>query len=196
MRLIHLLVAVFVVTLFLTPCTSFAEAPSSADAAVQKVVKTLINAIRYKKDDLAAKQLGFESMARLLLDKDWALLSSAQQQAFIADFEVLMRAISFNKGREIFQYLDAIIYNQTKINGHEAHCKTTVVIYRNLKKTEIPIEWVLKEEKGQFRIVDTITAGESTAAGIRADQIVPLLQEGGPQALLQALHKKVSGLKT
>src|SRR5689334_448492 len=137
-------------------------APSPNDAAVQKVLKALINAIRYNKDDLAAKQLAFGPMSKALMDDTWASMSEAERKEFTTDLEGLIRGISFAKGREMFQYLDAVLYDPVKMKGDQAECKSTVVIHRDLKKTEIPITWVLVQDGGAWKVVDTISLGEST----------------------------------
>src|SRR5690349_17048936 len=131
-------------------------------------------------------------MAKALMAETWATMSPADQKEFVADLEILLRKISFTKGREMFQYLDAVLYDPVKMVGDAAHCKSTVVVHRDLKKTEIPIEWVLLKEGGQWKVIDTVTLGESTTAGIRQDQVLPLLKEGGVPALMDALRKKVA----
>ena len=170
-------------------------AASADDQTVQKVVKTLINSIRYSKDDLAAQQLAFTSMSKALLTDSWGKMSDADKKDFSSNLETLLRLIAFPKGREIFQYLDAIQYEPVKMQGSEAHCKSNVVIHRQLKKTELAIEWVLTKEEGAWKVLDTISLGEGTAQGIREDQIKPLLAEGGVPAVLEAMHKKVAELK-
>ena len=178
--------------LFATTLAGVVKAESANDKAVQKVVKNLINSIRYKKDDLAAKQLAFEAMSKELLGDAWPSLPASEQKEFTGHLETLLRKISFVKGREMFQYLDAVLYEPVSLQGEQAHCKSTVVIHRDLKKTELPIEWVLVKEGGQWKVLDTVTMGESTATGIRQEQVQPLLKEGGTTALMTALRKKVT----
>jgi phospholipid transport system substrate-binding protein len=172
-----------------------AAAETADDKAVQKTLKTLVNSIRYNKDDVAAKQLSFEAMAKGLLQDTWAGLSEADRKEFLTHLETLIRRMSFTKGRDMFQYLDAVLYDPVKMQGDAAHCKSTVVVHRELKKTEIPIEWVLVREGGAWKVADTVTLGESTTEGIRQDQVLPLLKEGGVPALMDALRKKAAELK-
>ncbi|HET6343740.1 MAG TPA: ABC transporter substrate-binding protein, partial [Myxococcota bacterium] len=149
----------------------------------------------YNKDDVAAKQLSFEAMAKGLLQDTWTGLSEADRKEFLAHLETLIRRMSFTKGRDMFQYLDAVLYAPVTMHGEAAHCKSTVVVHRELKKTEIPIEWVLVKEGGAWKVADTVTLGESTTEGIRQDQVLPLLKEGGIPALMDALRKKAAELK-
>ena len=156
-----------------------------------KAVTTLISAIRYGKDELAAKQLDIAGMSTALLGPEAATLSPPQRQQFEAYLAQLLRRLSFVKGRELFAYLDAVLYDQPVPHGAQVHCRCTVVVHRELKKQEIPLEWVLSHHDGRFMVVDMISAGESTVAAIREEQILPLLQQGGPAALLQAMQKKL-----
>jgi ABC-type transporter MlaC component len=165
-------------------------APPSAGPAVERTLKTLIGAIRYDKDDLAIKQLDIQAMADALLVGAPTPLTPAQRQTFAANFDQLLRQISFAKGRELFKYLDAVLYGPPQAHGDRVHCRCTVVVHRELKKQEILIEWVLMERAGKFVVVDMISGGESTLEAIRTDQVLPLLKEGGAEALLAAMRKQ------
>lgn len=166
-----------------------AETPD--DKSIKKVLTTLVNAIKYGKDETAAKQLAFKSMAKRLLGETWDTMQAGDQKEAAADLEILIRKMSFGKGHEMFQYLDAVLFDPVKLQGEEAHCKATVVVHRDLKKQEIPIEWVLLKEGGQWKVVDTITVGESTTQGIREEQVQPLLKEGGVPKIMDTLRTKV-----
>lgn len=172
-----------------------AEGDAAVDKAVQKSVKTLINAIRYSKDDLASKQLGYEAMVTHLLDSAWAGLSDADKKELMSGMEQLIRSISFPAGRNMFEFLDNVVYAPAKVEGTKARLGSTVVIHRDLKKTEIKIEWVLTQQGGAWRVYDTIMLGESTLDSIRDEQVKPLLKEGGTAAVLKAMRDKVAEAK-
>ena len=173
-------------------------APAQAaaeDAALQKVLKTLVNSIRYGKDDTAAKQVAFGPMAGALLGDKWKDASEAERKELTAGIETLIRNLSFPRGREMFEHLDAILYDPAKIEGDTAKVKSTVVVHRNYKKTEIGIEWVLVKDGGAWKVVDTVMLGESTTTGIREEQVEPLLKEGGIPAVLTAMRDKIAETK-
>ena len=48
---------------------------------------------------------------------------------------------------------------------------------------------------GAWKVADTTMLGQSTAEGIREDQVEPLLKEGGVSKVLEALRGKVAELK-
>ena len=173
----------------------FLHTPAQAADPVEKTLKTLITAVRYGKDDLATRQIAFSRMAERLLPSTWTTMPDAQRQELSRGIETLVRKNAFKKGRDLFEHLDAVLYDAPRINGPEARCKSTVVVYRNYKKAEIIIDWVLVPDNGQWKVVDTVMLGESTLEGIREDQVNPLLKEGGVNTLLAALRRKLAESK-
>jgi phospholipid transport system substrate-binding protein len=172
---------------------TLARAEGAASAAeAQKPIKTLINAIRYNKDDLATKQIGYDVMVEKLMDTSWKDMSDADKKELTSGMEKLIRGISFPAGRDIFKYLDNVLYDPPRADGESIKVKSTVVIHRDLKKSEIVIDWVLARSGGQWKVYDTVMQGESTLAGIRDEQIKPLLKEGGVAAVKKAMNDKVA----
>jgi phospholipid transport system substrate-binding protein len=173
-----------------------AQKPSKKEAKkIHKVIKTVINAIRYDKDDLAAKQIEFATMTQLMMGDAWAKASPKERAELVDGVQLLVQNIGFQKGRDVFKHLDAIIYGDAERQGNEVHCPVTIVIHRNYKKTEIPMRFVMQAKGKKFKITDTITAGERSSEGIHEDEILPLLDEGGIPSVLVALRKKVAKLK-
>ncbi|MBC7794558.1 MAG: ABC transporter substrate-binding protein [Clostridia bacterium] len=175
-----------------------AEVPAAAEA--QKPIKTLINSIRYTKDDLATKQVAYDVMVEKLLGDAWKTASDADKKEITANMEQLIRCISFPAGRDIFKYLDNVLYDAPRVDGEATKVKSTVVIHRELKKSEIVIDWVVTRSPSQpsskpgsstWKVLDTVIQGESTLAGIRDDQVKPLLKEGGLPAVKKAMNDKI-----
>ena len=177
--------------------TAQAAAPASSAeaAAAQKSVRALINAIRYNKDESAAKRLNFDGMAKLLLADGYAQASAAQRQDFVASLGKLVTGTSFPKGRDLFGYLDALLFGTATPVGDAMHLKSVVVVHRNLKKVELPIEWVLTRTSGQWQVVDIVSMNESTAAAIREQEVLPLYKEGGLPKVLTAMHERIEQLQ-
>ncbi|MBN1959333.1 MAG: ABC transporter substrate-binding protein [Deltaproteobacteria bacterium] len=187
---LYLLTAFINVILLFMPASI--QASNSDDIAIQKTIKSLIGSIRYGKDTSAAKKISFADMAHELLQDDFNKFTANEQKEIISGLETIIKAISFAKGREMFKYLDAMLFTPAKIEAEHARIKSTVVIHRNLKKTEIVLEWVLVKQKGSWKVIDTIMLGESTLKGLRDEQVKPLLEQGGTQAVLKALRDKVA----
>ncbi len=172
-----------------------ARAASDADREAQKALKGLVGAIRYGKDAAATKRLAFDVMAEELLAEKWQELGAAEKTEVINGLAAIVSALSFPKGRELFQYLDATLFEPVRLEGDRARIKSTFVVHRKLKKMEVVIEWVLVKQGASFRVLDTIMLGESTLASIRNEQVVPLLEKGGTKAVLEALRARVAALE-
>jgi len=172
-----------------------AQAASEADPAIKKSLTTLVNAIKYGKDDTAAQKVAFGAMAQGLLTDDWGKFSPAEQAELSRGLETIVRTLSFKKGREMFQYLDALLFEPARVEGNKAKTKSTIVVHRDLKKAEIIIDWVLVKEGDNWKVLDTVMLGESTLASLRDEQVKPLLKQGGPAAVMKALRDKVAEVK-
>ena len=168
------------------------EGGAAASAQAKKVLGRLVNAIRYEHDDKAAGQLDFAALAQRLLGDAWAQLSSSEQAELVAGLEKVIRRVSFVRGREVFKYLNAIRFEPAELDGKLTKVRSTVVIFRDLKKSEIVIDWLMTHTPQGPKVVDTVMLGESTADAIRDEQVKPLLAEGGVPALMAALRKKVA----
>jgi ABC-type transporter MlaC component len=173
--------------------TAASASAAPPDKEVKKTLKTLITAIRYGKYDLAAKQLDFAAMVNGLLGDHE--VSDAERKEMVAGFESIIRKTSFVKGNEMFEHLDAVLYDKTRQEDGATRCKSTVVIHRNYKKTELVIDWVLKKNGSAWKVYDIVMLGESTLEGIREDQVDPLLEEGGTEALMGAMRDKLKELQ-
>ncbi len=169
-------------------------ARKSLDRDVHKTIKTVITAIRYKKDDMAAKKIAWLPMTKAIMQDDWNRASPKQQGELVAGVEHLVRKASFAKGRSLFKHLDTIAYGSAEEKGDKVLCRATIVVHNKAVKKEIVLDFVLIKEDGVWKIFDTIIAGESTSAGIHEDQIEDLMDDGGVEAVLKALRTKLATL--
>ncbi len=183
-----LIASLFVLVTLGTATQAFATDAATA----QKPIKTLINAIRYGKYDVAAKQLATAAMVQRLLGADASKFNAAELSELAQGVETLIRARGFVKGKEMFQYLDNVIYGDVRDQGSDVVLKSTIVINRELKKTEMVIIWTLTMEAGALKLVDTTMAGESTATVIREEDVEPLMKEGGAAAVMKAMRSQVA----
>lgn len=158
----------------------------------QKPVKLLIGAIRYQKDDMAIKLLALDVMTRELNTHHLAKMSDAQKKEFETGLGLLLRKLSFPKARELFQHIDAILYEDPKLSGDRATLKSTIVVHRAYKKQELVLVWTLVKKGKAWLILDVETVGESTLEGIREEQVDPLVKEGGVDLLMKKLREKLA----
>jgi phospholipid transport system substrate-binding protein len=159
--------------------------------AVQKPVKTLVQSVRYSKDDLALKHLANEEQGRFLLGDDWAKATDAQRKEFIQLFNSLFSKIAFPKVRANFEHLASITYEDPAVEGDTAKMKSTIVINHPVKKQELKLQYSLAKDKNNaWKVVDVSVLGDSMLTGIRDDQIRPIMAQGGWDNLLKLMREK------
>ncbi|HYI02369.1 ABC transporter substrate-binding protein [Hyalangium sp.] len=163
---------------------------AAPNEAVSKPVKTVVQSVRYGKDLAALKHFGGEQQARFLVGADWDKASEAQRKEFVQIFHNLFAKIAFPKVRDNFKNLASITYDDPQVNGEEAQVASTVVIDHPVKKQELKLKYSLAKDKAGWKVVDVAVLGDSMLTGIRDDQVRPLLNEGGWEALLKAMREK------
>jgi phospholipid transport system substrate-binding protein len=161
---------------------------------VAKPVKTVVQSVRYSKDDLALKQLANDAQGRFLLGDDWDKGTDAQRKEFIKLFNSLFSKIAFPKVRENFKNLASITYDDPAVDGDKAQVKSTVVIEHPLKKQEMKLQYVVVKEQGAWKVLDVAVLGDSMLTGIRDDQVRPIMAQGGWDNLLKLMRAKEAEL--
>ncbi|HZH76878.1 ABC transporter substrate-binding protein [Archangium sp.] len=167
---------------------------AAPNEAVTKPVKTVVQSVRYNKDDLALKQLANEEQGRFLLGEDWDKGTPAQRQEFTKLFNSLFAKIAFPKVRENFKNLASITYEDPAVEGTKAKVKSTIVIEHPVKKQEMKLQYSLAQDKGAWKVVDVAVLGDSMLTGIRDDQVRPIMKQGGWDHLLELMRKKEAEL--
>jgi phospholipid transport system substrate-binding protein len=161
---------------------------------VAKPVKTVVQSVRYSKDDLALKQLANEAQGRFLLGDDWDKGTDAQRKEFIKLFNSLFSKIAFPKVRDNFKNLASITYEDPALEGDKAKVKSTIVIEHPLKKQEMKLQYTVVKEQGAWKVLDVAVLGDSMLTGIRDDQVRPIMQQGGWDNLLKLMRAKETEL--
>ncbi|ATB28817.1 ABC transporter substrate-binding protein [Melittangium boletus] len=163
---------------------------AAPNEAMTKPVKTVVQSVRYSKDDMALKQLANEEQGRFLLGEDWAKGTDAQRKEFIQLFNNLFSKIAFPKVRDNFKNLESITYADPSVEGEKASVKSTVVINHPMKKQEMKLQYSVVKEAGAWKVLDVSVLGDSMLTGIRDDQVRPILKQGGWEHLLDLMRKK------
>ncbi len=175
----------------LATLTLAAPVLAAPNEPVAKPVKTLVQSVRYSKDELALKHFDDEEQGRFLLGDDWAKGTDAQRKEFTQLFNSLFAKIAFPKVRENFKNLASITYEDPAVEGDTAKMKSTIVIEHPLKKQEMKLLYSLAKDKGSaWKVVDVAVLGDSMLTGIRDDQIRPIMAQGGWDHLLDLMRKK------
>lgn len=192
-----LVVLVFaLVAALVLPSVALAK-PAGDAAAIEKPIRTLINAVRYSKDDMALKMLDGATQGEELLEADWAKATPEQRAKFEKLFHELFAAIAFPQIRDNFEHLETILYEKPEVKGDRATMKSTLVILHPLKKQEIKVEYALKKHASGWKVVDVTvlgTGGNSMLVDIRKEQVRPLFNQGGMDHLLSLMEQRAKQL--
>jgi phospholipid transport system substrate-binding protein len=177
-----------------------AFAAENTTAAKQVVEKFQAELIQVMKD---GKKLGYNGryeklyqsvssshdltkMARVIVGKEWDKLSKEQQQKLvdiISRWSVAEYAHNFNDfGGEAFAF-DA--QEETPRGGVVIHSHLTIP-----DEKEVKFDYMLKENDGNWRIIDIIANGVSNLA-LRRSEYTSILQNEGFDALIAKINGKI-----
>lgn len=170
---------------------AFAASPKDELSAP---LKTIINGVRYGKDDAALKVFAAEEQGKFLLADSWAKGTPAQQKEFQDLFLNLFKKIAFPKIRANFEHLDTVLYEEPEVTGETAKIASTILINHPLKKQELKVKYAMTKKAG-WKVIDVAVLGDSMLTGIRDDQVQPILKESGWEGLLKAMREKNAELK-
>lgn len=162
---------------------------------VSKPLKTIVNSVRYGKDNAALKLFASEEQGKLLVADSWAKGTDAQRKEFQELFMTLFGKIAFPKIRKNFENLDTVLYEEPTITGDTASIASTILINHPLKKQELKVKYQVVKQAGAWKVVDVAVLGDSMLTGIRDDQVQPILKESGWDGLLKAMREKAAELK-
>lgn len=162
---------------------------------LSKPLTTIVNSVRYGRDNAALKLFAAEEQGKLLVADSWAKGTDAQRKEFQDLFLTLFGKIAFPKIRKNFENLDTILYDEPAVDGAKASIASTILINHPLKKQELKVKYQLVKQGSAWRVVDVAVLGDSMLIGIRDDQVQPILKEGGWEALLKAMRDKAAELK-
>ncbi|HVE87898.1 MAG TPA: ABC transporter substrate-binding protein [Myxococcales bacterium] len=165
-----------------------------------KPLQAIIGNIRQERDLKALTYFAAEEQGKYLTGEYWAKATPAQQQEFTKGFQELFAKIAFPKVRKNFEHLAAVLYEPPKKEGEKTTVASVVQIDHPVKKQELKLKYWVAQEKGSWRVVDVSVLGDSMLQGIRDDQVIPLLKEGGWEKLLKAMkdklaEKEIAGIK-
>ncbi len=183
-------------TLVAAPVLAAPAAPPAAAPAeaavnpVEKPIRTLIGAIRFGKFPMALQQLSGDAQGKVLLGDEWQKATEAQRSEFIKTFHAVFAKQAMPKIQSNFEHLEAMVYEAPEITGDTAAIKSVVTVLHAMKKQEFKLKYKLAKVGADWKIVDVSVLGDSMLKGIRDDQIIPIMKEGGWNQLLQLLREK------
>ncbi|MFO0600247.1 MAG: ABC transporter substrate-binding protein [Myxococcaceae bacterium] len=162
---------------------------------ISKPLKTIINSVRYGKDNAALKLFAADDQGKMLVADSWAKGTDAQRKEFQDLFLQLFGKIAFPKIRKNFENLDTVLYEEPEVKGDTAAIASTILINHPLKKQELKVKYQMIKQGAAWKVIDVAVLGDSMLTGIRDDQVQPILKESGWDGLLKAMREKNAELK-
>ena len=168
-----------------------AEARAVMDETVAGVLGALaddalsIDEKRASIEAIALDRFDFETMAKLVLKRDWKKFSPEQQAEFVVAFRSYLAA---SYGSRITRYnQEAVDMTGEKLEKRGDVTVRTAIAGGDADGAEI--DYRLRNREGQWRIIDVIIEGISLVSNFRS-QFSDVLQQGGPEELLTRLQEK------
>lgn len=172
---------------------------AAAQSAPRVVVQQTIDAVlavlntegltteqkRSKIEAIAYERFDFPTLSRLVLARNWARFSKTQQEEFMTEFK---RYLAVNYGSRIERYDQ----QKVEITGERKEPRGDVTIQSVVRGGEFEgalIDYRMRENNGQWLVIDVIVEGISLVSNFR-DQFKEVLARGGPEELLQKLREK------
>ena len=184
-------VFVCIYALLSVACLSTVHAQSKpADDEISKVVKSLYINLRAGKSAKVFQLVDLDAVSRNLLQEDYQKGTEAQRKEFASLFRSLYTKISLPDIREKFRKAAAVTYDRPEVNGGEAWIGAILVFDNPLKKQELKLKYSLVKNNKGWRVTDVAVFGSSIVQTIRNDQVKPVLEKDGLDALLKAMREK------
>ncbi len=177
-----------------------AAAAAAADQSPSQVVDGLANQVvpilqdegltsdqkRERIEQIAYQAMDFQTLSKLVLARNWAKFSPAQQGEFVEQFK---QHLSVTYGRNVDSY------NKDKVRilaeRPEGRGDVTVQtkILRGGHSEDVVVDYRLRQRDGQWKIIDVIVEGVSLVSNFRS-QFQDIVANGGPDHLIALLKEK------
>jgi phospholipid transport system substrate-binding protein len=143
---------------------------------------------RRRIEDIVLKSVDFDTLSKLTMARNWAVLSAAQQEEFREEFR---EHLSATYGRRIDDYRNETV--DVLGTREEARGDQTVKtrINRGGGTADVLVDYRLRQIGGQWKIIDVVIEGVSLVANFRS-QFQELMAHGGAEHLLAVLREKTS----
>lgn len=176
-----------------------AQANATATATVERLNETLLQVMQEAQalgyagryDTLAPvleESFDFALMARVAVGRHWRALDDAQKSELVDSFSrlsIATFAARFNGySGEAFQ-----------VNGEATQRKNTVLVSNNLVKSSgetIPIDYLLREIKGQWRIIDIFLDAKYSELALKRSEYSSVVERKGFDGLLDVMRDKIA----
>jgi phospholipid transport system substrate-binding protein len=146
---------------------------------------------RAKIRTIVSQRFDFEEMAKRSLAQNWKKRSPEEQKEFVALYTDLLENTYIKKleryeNEKVVYGEEKVVYGEEKIESTYAAVKTNIV---TTKEVEIPIEYRLLKEGGQWKAYDVVIEGVSLVNNYR-NQFSSIIRSSSYEELLKRLKNK------
>jgi phospholipid transport system substrate-binding protein len=137
---------------------------------------------------IVLRSVDFETLSRLVLARNWARFSPAQQQEFMQEFR---DHLATTYGRRLDDYRNekvSIVGDRAEPNG-DSTVRTKIL--RGGGSNDVEVDYRLRKSNGEWKVIDFIIEEISLVANFRS-QFQDIVASGGPEKLLQLLKEKTA----
>jgi len=138
----------------------------------------------HKLEEIAYARFDFDTMAHLVLARNWAKLSPEQQKEFVQEFK---RHLSVTYGKNIENYRNETI----EISGDREEARGDWTVKTKILRggDDILVDYRLRKADGQWKIIDVVIERVSLVANFRS-QLQDVVTNKGADEMLRMLREK------
>jgi phospholipid transport system substrate-binding protein len=166
------------------------EIQTTVDAIIDTIKNTSLSteAKRQEISSLIRKRFDFRRMSQGALATNWKKASKEEKVEFVDLFTELLEATYLSR---IEEYSDEKVeYLTEKIKGDRAVVDTVIV-----KNVNTPVQYRMKNKKGQWMVYDVLIEGVSLIRNYRTSY-GEIVKSEGMKGLLARMEKKIDDIKS
>ena len=135
-------------------------------------------------EDIAYARFDFDTMARLVLARNWSKLTPEQQKEFVQEFR---RHLSVTYGRNIENYRNETI----EITGDREEARGDWTVKTKILRSgdDVLVDYRLRKADAQWKIIDVTIERVSLVANFRS-QLQDVVSNKGADEMLRMLREK------
>lgn len=141
---------------------------------------------RERIEQIAYGAMDFDTLSKLVLARNWPKFSPAQQTEFTAEFK---RHLSVTYGRNVDHYKN----EKVAILGERSEARGDITVHTKILRgggiEDVLVDYRLRQNDGQWKIIDVIVEGVSMVSNFRS-QFQDIVANGGPDRLLTLIKEK------
>jgi phospholipid transport system substrate-binding protein len=141
---------------------------------------------KHKIEDVVYTHVDFDTLARLILARNWQQFSDQQKQEFIQEFK---KHLSMTYGKSVDNYKNEKAFITADREEARGDWTVQTKIVRG-GPDDIQVDYRLRKNgAGEWKIIDVIIEGVSLVSTFRS-QIQEAVSQGGPENAIKLLHEK------